>query len=569
MKLHLPILALVTLSMGCEIHLSSGDSGPQPPVIASADATSRASAVIELAPTIDSWIEFYEISVLDGPGGNTLAVQERSATATYGSAERLAIGGIRPGVANYLSVRAVDVFGNRSEPSVVGPVITDFQTSGAIFPSDPESGDNALGYQVVSGDFNRDGFSDLVVATPFRAVDDRVGAGAISLYFGTADGIASRAGLTIGGDESYAQFGNALATLDWNDDGVLDIAVGSPFANGGHGGVEILGGAALARSEVRVLVSFTSDGQGWFADAALGFALVALDLNGDGAADLAMSAVNAGAEGGVVVAFGNPSVDGEIVVGEDSQLPAQLSVARLRAPIASNLYGISLANAGKLKDGRGEALAIAGFQGDTVVVMRGVERPTERIVTDVAWSSTRDLAVHSTLPADAYFGAALGAIVIDDESQLLIGAHRASDGAGLVASVPLTHSGNVELDDIADAIVHGLPGSQFGSAIAKSGSSQHGDVDGDGLADLVIVGGDGEVELFIWYGDALPHGDTDASSAAYSLSAPIGMQGQEPTIGGSPATASWVGDVDNDGLDDLAWADWTGNARDGLFELLR
>jgi hypothetical protein len=58
----------------------------------------------------------------------------------------------------------------------------------------------------------------------------------------------------------------------------------------------------------------------------------------------------------------------------------------------------------------------------------------------------------------------------------------------------------------------------------------------------------------VFFGGAIPTGRVDLGLAPYQESAPAGFLGSVPG-GLLPATLVWAGDINGDGLDDLALAD--------------
>lgn len=100
----------------------------------------------------------------------------------------------------------------------------------------PQSGPIAA---MTTGDFNADGFADLVTGRPDYDDSDGLTGGVVGVLYGTPDG------LTVAGDDLWhpwvnefrqagilPDFGAAVAAGDFDGDGDDDLAVGSPFEAG-------------------------------------------------------------------------------------------------------------------------------------------------------------------------------------------------------------------------------------------------------------------------------------------------------------------------------------------------
>ncbi len=103
---------------------------------------------------------------------------------------------------------------------------------------DLDSPFSALGASMAVGDFNGDGLDDLVVGMPLSTVNGQKNAGKVAIFFGgpsfpLAHRLISQGtrdwGLRVWGEpEAGDQFGEALATGDFNCDGYSDLAIGVP-----------------------------------------------------------------------------------------------------------------------------------------------------------------------------------------------------------------------------------------------------------------------------------------------------------------------------------------------------
>ena len=104
----------------------------------------------------------------------------------------------------------------------------------AVEASSSEVGDG-FGAALAGGDFDRDGFDDLVVGVPFENLGSATDTGAIAILFGSADGLLpsrsesiSQSSLPNSFNEDDDHFGACLAVADFDRDGYADLAVGVP-----------------------------------------------------------------------------------------------------------------------------------------------------------------------------------------------------------------------------------------------------------------------------------------------------------------------------------------------------
>jgi len=160
------------------------------------------------------------------------------------------------------------------------------------------------------GDFDGDGVEDYVIGQQNAKLGTTQDNGTISIMSGATPGIVLGS-FSATGALLTNQLGASVAGVgDYNNDGRADVIVGSPGRNSGVGAAYFIKAAGVAAYDLdnNTASSIKIDGTGGSTEA-FGNNVTSLgDFNGDGYADFAVSAPNAGASAGRVdYFFGNKS----------------------------------------------------------------------------------------------------------------------------------------------------------------------------------------------------------------------------------------------------------------------
>ena len=288
----------------------------------------------------------------------------------------LAVGVPREGVGGADLVGAVNVL-NGSSTGLSGAGSQQLVQGSGNVPDTAESFD-FFGNALAAGDFNNDGFVDLAIGVPGEDIGTIGDAGAVTVLFGSATGLAASAGQffsqdsagVLGAAEAEDGFGSALGVGDFDNDGFADLAIGVPSEGSGAisqaGAVNVLYGSASGLTStgnqqflqgVGGVLGTAEVGDGF------GFALGSGDFNNDGFEDLAVGApfedvgttVDAGA---INVLYG--SAAGLSVTGDQVFFQGSGGIAGVAEP--SDFFGAALAGGDFNNDGADDLAIGAPFE---------------------------------------------------------------------------------------------------------------------------------------------------------------------------------------------------------------
>ncbi|CAM5539415.1 putative transmembrane protein [Streptomyces afghaniensis 772] len=136
----------------------------------------------------------------------------------------LAIGAPGATVAGKAKAGAVSVvYGSTSGPKSSTRTLLTQDTAG--MPGAAEA-DDAFGSALASADLNTDGYADLLIGTPGEDGSD-TNDGTVTIVWGSTSGLSGARSLFSFFSTDYDRYGQSLAAGDFDNDGDLDVAVGS------------------------------------------------------------------------------------------------------------------------------------------------------------------------------------------------------------------------------------------------------------------------------------------------------------------------------------------------------
>ena len=559
---------LAALLCAVAVSIAAFGSGSAPPATAGPDVSGGgltdagnqlwhqdSTGILDAAEELDSFGQALASGDFNGDGVEDLAVGVLS--EDVGGAENAGAVNVIYGSGGGLT-EIDNQFWHQDSPGILGT---------------PEETD-LFGHALASGDFNGDGFDDLAVGVSNESIGDTAGAGAVSVIYGSDDGLTEAGNQLwhqdstgiVGAVEPVDRFGRALTSADFNGDGFDDLAVGvfgedigsisaAGAVNviyGSDGGLTQAGNQLWSQASTGILGA-AEEGERF------GEALTSGDFDGDGFADLAVGVSledidGNSAAGAVNVIYGS---DGGLTAA-GSQFWHQNSPGIADTIEEGDLFGWELAS-GNFNGDEFADLAVGAPRED----IDGVEDAgavnviygSSAGLTDVGnqlWSQASTGILGAAEPVDLFgWRVASGDFDGDGFADLAVNVVGEDiDGAENAGAVNVIYGSGGGLTEAGDQIWHqdspGIldaaeEGDQFGSALTS------GDFDGGGVADLAVgvsgedIGGATNAgAVNVLYGSAPAPTATPTPTATSTAPAPV-----SPT--NTPPPDKELGDVNSDG----------------------
>ena len=349
------------------------------------------------------------------------------------------------------------------------------------------------------GDINGDGLADLIVGAPYSDPATGVSAGRSYVVFGKADTkpvelkqiAAGAGGFVLNGESQYDSSGSSISSAgDVNGDGLVDLIVGADRSIAAAGVDSGRSYVVFGKTDTTPIdLSAVTASYGGFVingQASTEFSGDSVhsagDVNGDGLADLIVGAFGSNRSYVVFGKTGTTAIDLRAVAAGDGgfvvngQLPGDYS-------------GDAVSSAGDFNgDGLADLIVGAGLSNRSYVVFGKADTSP----VDLAQIAAGTGAMVINGPSPGVSVSSAGDINGDGLADLIVGSWQTDNGAGRTYVVfGKTAKTAIDLSDV-DAgkggfVVKGESARDY-SGFSVSGG---GDINGDGLADLILGAYDG------------------------------------------------------------------------------
>ena len=384
-----------------------------------------------------------------------------------------------------------------------------------------------------AGDINGDGYGDVIVGTK-NYTNIETNEGKIEIYLGSAAGINPLPSTVIESNLPNTYYGNSVACAgDINNDGYDDVIVGAYLYDNGQtneGAVYIYHGSAVGLTIIPTIILESNQASAQFGRSVSS----AGDINSDGFDDVLI---------GSDAYTNGQSLEGRTFVYHGSAAGIGIApAATVESNLANAAFGRSVAGLGDVNADGFDDIIVGSPNYSNGQSQEGRAYIYHGTATGI---NTVPITIMENNKAISYLGFSVsgaGDVNSDGYFDVIIGAYNADnlqDGEGFVymhygSASGISATPNIVLESNQEAAF-------FGYSVACAG-----DRNADGFDDIIIGANDftnddeQEGKAFIYYGSA--SGITDMPNATFESDKPYSNFG---------ATVSGVGDVNNDGFDDL------------------